>query len=117
MVVGGRELIDTLWNVNGIPLHFLQHKQYELIDTLWNVNSSRFWLPKRMYRINRYIMECKSVLLLLRAYSHVELIDTLWNVNAFVSRYWVPCINGINRYIMECKYSWEPDGNSNKCGN
>ena len=38
MVVGGRELIDTLWNVNwtgavGILLH-----DTELIDTLWNVN-------------------------------------------------------------------------------
>ena len=38
MVVGGRELIDTLWNVNpemrlgqGLVFH-------ELIDTLWNVN-------------------------------------------------------------------------------
>ena len=43
-----------------------------------------------------------------------ELIDTLWNVNiSFI------CLSGIrdlriNRYIMECKYSWEPDGNSNK---
>ena len=38
MVVGGRELIDTLWNVN------LQEETFdgvvvpELIDTLWNVN-------------------------------------------------------------------------------
>ena len=39
MVAGGRELIDTLWNVNKI----------------YNVDTS-----DRM-RINRYIMECKQV--------------------------------------------------------
>ena len=37
MVVGGRELIDTLWNVN-------------------MVNVARV---KNIIRINRYIMECK----------------------------------------------------------
>ena len=38
MVVGGRELIDTLWNVNVLcHLHSLT-AAYELIDTLWNVN-------------------------------------------------------------------------------
>ena len=38
MVVGGRELIDTLWNVNtkNSSLFFTGIK--ELIDTLWNVN-------------------------------------------------------------------------------
>ena len=39
MVVGGRELIDTLWNVN---LHeYEKHTDWyeELIDTLWNVNN------------------------------------------------------------------------------
>ena len=39
MVVGGRELIDTLWNVN---IHGNQRKcskVLELIDTLWNVNT------------------------------------------------------------------------------
>ncbi len=38
MVAGGRELIDTLWNVN---LHTPEKKKTErgeLIDTLWNVN-------------------------------------------------------------------------------
>ena len=39
MVVGGRELIDTLWNVNR--------------ERFTKVN-------KRGMRINRYIMECKS---------------------------------------------------------
>ena len=38
MVAGGRELIDTLWNVNG--------------------GSRR--TDKRILRINRYIMECKQ---------------------------------------------------------
>ena len=38
MVVGGRELIDTLWNVN------FTFQDAELIDAI---------------RINRYIMECK----------------------------------------------------------
>ena len=38
MVVGGRELIDTLWNVN--------------------VTRSMAW--SNTTRINRYIMECKS---------------------------------------------------------
>ena len=59
MVVGGRELIDTLWNVNMIwATHVLQWRS-ELIDTLWNVNM--LLQPRTMLagRINRYIMECK----------------------------------------------------------
>ena len=42
MVVGGRELIDTLWNVNvlfALPSAVYRH---ELIDTLWNVNMIKF---------------------------------------------------------------------------
>ena len=38
MVVGGRELIDTLWNVNPIIPSVLAGFMMELIDTLWNVN-------------------------------------------------------------------------------
>ena len=38
MVVGGRELIDTLWNVNFFEVSNLEGGQTELIDTLWNVN-------------------------------------------------------------------------------
>ena len=38
MVVGGRELIDTLWNVN---------------------NPKHDWYGHAVKRINRYIMECK----------------------------------------------------------
>ena len=38
MVVGGRELIDTLWNVNEVRQLFFSAPTSELIDTLWNVN-------------------------------------------------------------------------------
>ena len=39
MVVGGRELIDTLWNVNCSADSVMVRVTPELIDTLWNVNS------------------------------------------------------------------------------
>ena len=60
MVAGGRELIDTLWNVNLRGYGCIQEVTLELIDTLWNVNAfvSRRWVP-----------------------GIDELIDTLWNVN------------------------------------
>ena len=38
MVVGGRELIDTLWNVNVEESEEFTVESGELIDTLWNVN-------------------------------------------------------------------------------
>ena len=38
MVVGGRELIDTLWNVNYTIPTGARAVINELIDTLWNVN-------------------------------------------------------------------------------
>ena len=38
MVVGGRELIDTLWNVNTNMISNKRVPVKELIDTLWNVN-------------------------------------------------------------------------------
>ena len=38
MVVGGRELIDTLWNVNVSETQEDGSTILELIDTLWNVN-------------------------------------------------------------------------------
>ena len=38
MVAGGRELIDTLWNVNDFPTADQVFIYSELIDTLWNVN-------------------------------------------------------------------------------
>ena len=40
MVVGGRELIDTLWNVNLNGTGIMNTACTELIDTLWNVNYS-----------------------------------------------------------------------------
>ena len=39
MVVGGRELIDTLWNVNDMDYGDYSNARRELIDTLWNVNT------------------------------------------------------------------------------
>ncbi len=60
MVVGGRELIDTLWNVNEVGYNSLKWDLQELIDTLWNVNN---------------ISEETLVGTI------TELIDTLWNVN------------------------------------
>ena len=60
MVVGGRELIDTLWNVNLIIPTAVCTIPSELIDTLWNVNSHII-----------FKLVCSAV----------ELIDTLWNVN------------------------------------
>ena len=38
MVAGGRELIDTLWNVNTVSSTPGVFGSFELIDTLWNVN-------------------------------------------------------------------------------
>ena len=60
MVVGGRELIDTLWNVNIFTKVTSICHSAELIDTLWNVNN---------------ISEETLVGTI------TELIDTLWNVN------------------------------------
>ena len=40
MVVGGRELIDTLWNVNSSTMIISTSVPPELIDTLWNVNKT-----------------------------------------------------------------------------
>ena len=59
MVVGGRELIDTLWNVNTRLRLSLRLLRLELIDTLWNVNNRTISLLLLRTRINRYIMECK----------------------------------------------------------
>ena len=53
----------------------------ELIDTLWNVNNVLKAVTAIETRINRYIMECKSV---------------QQTVSFFLP-------HGINRYIMECK--------------
>ena len=61
MVVGGRELIDTLWNVNQF-----QNPAYLL----------------HLFRINRYIMECKYQMKWVGLVNNCELIDTLWNVNS-----------------------------------
>ena len=59
MVAGGRELIDTLWNVNLQILYYHRCRRFELIDTLWNVNPRGYYTFLDGIRINRYIMECK----------------------------------------------------------
>ena len=59
MVVGGRELIDTLWNVNIRCRITAILWKIELIDTLWNVNFLGLADSFGDLRINRYIMECK----------------------------------------------------------
>ena len=81
MVVGGRELIDTLWNVNKRTSSKNRRLYCELIDTLWNVNIYAVLLPFAHMRINRYIMECKSDSQTKSTTAAKELIDTLWNVN------------------------------------
>ena len=82
MVVGGRELIDTLWNVN-------KYNHNPVMNCL---------------RINRYIMECKSVCFIALLIAYIELIDTLWNVNLITAITCPDSANRINRYIMECKF-------------
>ena len=59
MVAGGRELIDTLWNVNFLGSISQIREFYELIDTLWNVNKDAKKVILEYSGINRYIMECK----------------------------------------------------------
>ena len=54
------ELIETLWNVNNMTLHFILTCNPELIETLWNVNLNEN--TKQMTEL-------------------IELIETLWNVN------------------------------------
>ena len=85
MVAGGRELIDTLWNVNTYKEIKEAGVQLELIDTLWNVNIP-YVNPDDFgnVRINRYIMECKLAFLYQLMWNDGELIDTLWNVNSKV---------------------------------
>ena len=82
MVVGGRELIDTLWNVN--------FKEVLIIKRLST-------------RINRYIMECKLVF-------YDEIKKGEQGINRYIME--CKCYDeakasmidlGINRYIMECK--------------
>ena len=117
MVAGGRELIDTLWNVNigfirngrSIPIRINRYimeckfKTYasrvyrgcELIDTLWNVNCHLSVMScMKKPRINRYIMECKYACLCHLLQTCVELIDTLWNVNMFGNKRHISTLRG-----------------------
>ena len=75
------ELIDTLWNVNRDVKLVIMSPATELIDTLWNVNIRAAVVDAAASGINRYIMECKSIISLISLIWFLELIDTLWNVN------------------------------------
>ena len=63
MVVGGRELIDTLWNVNFYVIVLLPYpagiNRYIMECKLYFCNDVTF----RSTGINRYIMECKLIYL------------------------------------------------------
>ena len=53
----------------------------DLIDTLWNVKQSCACINNAaVLRFNRYIVECKGVLLPYHRCQVCDLIDTLWNV-------------------------------------
>ena len=99
---------------------------HDLIDTQWNVNYCYDGLSVLLQnRFNRYIVECKYVLLYIRkevisrfnryiveckwetvsrvVQSQRDLIDTQWNVNKrFFARY-NKLLRRFNRYIVECK--------------
>ena len=104
MVVGGRELIDTLWNVNAVTEAMPDISVIELIDTLWNVNLTS--------KQAEYLQGCELIDTLWNVNEPVynfnqpyddELIDTLWNVNKKNQAIRGVRHLGINRYIMECK--------------
>ena len=60
MVVGGRELIDTLWNVNntGSKYHSNPNCRINRYIMECKLNIGYLFL-NYCIRINRYIMECK----------------------------------------------------------
>ena len=83
MVVGGRELIDTLWNVNPRFLPEHQNHWFRINRYIMECKFSKADLADlRENGINRYIMECKYVCIFFITPNTFELIDTLWNVNA-----------------------------------
>ena len=78
----GDELIDTLWNVNLCMMPYSCHAEFRINRYIMECKSLQTDdVVITGIRINRYIMECKSG----RTYPlpHIcnELIDTLWNVN------------------------------------
>ena len=75
------ELIDTLWNVNStFILRYLKKKGINRY--IMECKSIRIILfSEAVFGINRYIMECKCVSTALFIVHILELIDTLWNVN------------------------------------
>ena len=103
MLLPHTELIETLWNVNSVSFPLWSTACKELIETLWNVNISYpYLIHPDVLRINRNIVECKSMCPCFAAFSYHELIETLWNVNLFL---WTKRNSEmrINRNIVECK--------------
>ena len=80
-------LIDTWWNVNQGTAEEQPKTGGVLIDTWWNVNMHQKRVNRSLWSFNRYMVECKSILLL----SHFDSITCF------------------NRYMVECKYD------SNNC--
>ena len=46
-IIGIRELIETLWNVNNKKAKEISDRLQELIETLWNVNTGISSAPSR----------------------------------------------------------------------
>ena len=55
-------LIDTQWNVKAGVAEGIAENEDILIDTQWNVNALSRRTVMTFSDINRYIVECKSVL-------------------------------------------------------
>ena len=77
----GKELIDTLWNVNLL----ISDCRQSLIRINRYIMECKYktlpCLPEKAPGINRYIMECKFKNQVPVDKEILELIDTLWNVN------------------------------------
>ena len=59
MVVGGRELIDTLWNVNTTPTLATSENYLGINRYIMECKLTRIIRGCANWGINRYIMECK----------------------------------------------------------
>ena len=77
----GVVLIETYWNVNVNDVFVSIVNNGVLIETYWNVNVSQSFYHVFSPRINRNILECKSI----------------WIVSVSVP------VFSINRNILECK--------------
>ena len=85
------------------------HGKIELIDTLWNVNAKKLGqIAGGVFRINRYIMECKLHFAAISWARHNRINRYIMECK-FVFEVCTPhCVSRINRYIMECKCDCRP---------